>query len=126
MGNPEQPLEGLEGQRREVLLDRIIGWKLFYTNGVVLTSRDCAFEDAPQRGVAVLIRYLSRPNRPPHRDIQFGKDIYMLYPFDALDVDLDPKLKSGSYTHTRVFKKILATAKADEEVVDSFAMESVT
>ena len=119
-------LEELEDKRREVLADRLVGWKLFYIDGTVVTSRDCAFEDAPQCGVAVLIRYLSRPKKTPFRDIQFGLDLYTLFPFDALEVELPTKVKAGGYTHPNKFFPILSAAQADDEIVEQMAMEAVT
>lgn len=110
--------EKLEGGKREVLVERLVGWKLFYADGKVFTSRDCAFEDAPQRGIVVLIKYHARKNQPPFREIQSGKDFYVLYPFDALDVEVPKKVKVGGYIHTGIFRKILSAAEGDEEFVE--------
>ena len=116
-GNVQKTIAETMQEKRGYLIENLLGWKLFYVNGTVVTSRDCKFEDAPQRGVAVFIKYHSRPNNRPYREIQFGQDLYVLFPFDALDANLPPQVKAGEYTHVKEFKRMLAVAQADDDMV---------
>jgi hypothetical protein len=54
----------------------IIGWRIYYAGGRVISSRDVAWEDAPQEGVLVVNVYEDR-TYPIHRDGVSAVEHYM-------------------------------------------------
>ena len=106
-----------EEMRRDWIDGNLAGWKIFYWDGTTVTSRDCKFEDAPQRGVEVIIKYWKRAKGGYSREIQNGLDLYVLHPFEALDIDVPPKVKVGLNLPPERFAEILAAARADKEFV---------
>lgn len=73
----------------------VVGWKLWYVDGTFITSKDMLFDDAPQDGIAALIKYYKRSKGGYSREVQTGLDMYCLYSEQPLEIDLPPQIKKG-------------------------------
>ena len=96
----------------------LCGWKIFYSDGTTLTSKDCKFVDAPNDGIEVLIKYY-KTKTGYSREIQNGLDLYLLKPIDALEIadQLPNKVKIGRNLPYGEFRKILDSARAENKIV---------
>lgn len=109
--------EDFELMRKDWGNSTLVGWKLVYTDGTTITSAEMQFNDAPQLGVQVLIKYYRRAKGGHSREVQNGLDLYVLYSDQAERLDLPPEIKKGQNLPNRVFQEILTAARADEEIV---------
>ncbi len=95
----------------------LVGWKLIYTDGTEICSSDTKFDDAPQLGVQILIKYYRRAKGGYSREVQNGLDLYILYSDQAEQLELPPEIKKGENLTNRRFQEIIEAARADEETV---------
>jgi hypothetical protein len=79
----------------------IVGWKLWYADGLTVTSQDVPWADAPRQGVEVLMVY--HPNG--YRTIVKGRDEYT-FPGEA-------ESKLGLEIDRGVFEAMQRAAMAD-------------
>ena len=95
----------------------LVGWKARYADGSTVTSREARFEDIPQRGLQVLTKFYRREKGGYSKEHQNGLDMYILYSIDALELDLPPQVKLGKNLPYSEFRRILDSARADQEII---------
>lgn len=106
-----------EEMRKDWGNNTLVGWKLFYTDGSTVTSAQMRFEDAPQQGVQVLVKYYRRAKGGYSREIQNGLDMYVLFSEQPLTLDLPPEIKLGENVSNARFYEVLGAAREDAEIV---------
>lgn len=109
--------QDFESMRKDWGNNSLVGWKLFYTDGSTITSAEMSFNDAPQNGIQVLIKYYKREKGGYSREVQNGLDLYVLYSDQAEQLDLPPDIKKGENLTNQRFEELLALARADTEIV---------
>lgn len=117
--------EDFELMRKDWGNSTLVGWKLIYTDGTEIRSTDMLFNDAPQVGVQVLIKYYKRAKGGYSREVQNGLDMYVLYSEQPLHLELPPEIKKGENLTNRRFDEIMKYARADEETVTEILEEDV-
>jgi hypothetical protein len=116
-GNQKWTQEMFEDMRKDWGNNTLVGWKLIYTNGTEIRSTDMPFNEAPQTGVQVLIKYYKRAKGGYSREIQNGLDMYVLFSEQPLYLDLPLEIKKGENLPSARFDELLEYARADEEIV---------
>jgi hypothetical protein len=109
--------EDFERMRRDWGNNTLVGWKLIYTNGRQIRSTDMAFDNAPQHGVQILIKYYEKAKGGYSKEIQNGLDFYVLFSDRAMGLEIPPQIKCGENLPRKQFDALLAEARADEEIV---------
>ncbi len=106
-----------ENLRKDWGNNTLVGWKLIYTDGTEIRSSDTEFNDAPQLGVQVLIKYYRRAKGGHSREVQNGLDLYVLYSDQAEHLELPPEIKKGENLTNKRFQEIIEYARSDEEII---------
>lgn len=119
--SPDWTDEDFELMRKDWGNNTLVGWKLFYTDGATITSEQMLFNDAPQVGVQVLIKYYRREQGGHSREIQNGLDMYVLFSEQPITLDLPPEIKKGENLTNQRFDELLALARADEAIITTMA-----
>jgi hypothetical protein len=96
---------------------KLVGWKLFYTDGSTASSMSTKFNDAPQLGVQALIKYYRRKLGGYSREVQNGQDFYLLYPEIAEQLSMSDQVKVGKAITNAAFDEIMAEVYGDKEVI---------
>ncbi len=109
--------QDFEEMRKDWGNNTLVGWKLFYSDGSAITSAQMRFEDAPQQGVQVLIKYYRRAKGGYSREIQNGLDMYVLFSEQPLTLNLPPEIKLGENVSNPCFYEVLRAAREDAEIV---------
>lgn len=117
IGGPDWTHEDFEDMRKDWGNNTLVGWKLIYTDGIEITSAQMSFNDAPQVGVQILIKYYKRARGGYSREIQNGLDMYVLYSEQPLGLDLPSEIKKGENLTNKRFEEIVLYARADKEIV---------
>lgn len=99
---------------------KLIGWKLYYDNGSVLSSLEAKWEDAPPDGIQILVEFYDDGSKKLHIE----RDYYILDDGKAYGTNnINPWLrkngivKFGRWTADDKFQELIKKAKAD--VLDS-------
>ena len=95
----------------------LIGWKIYYDSGVVFSSRDGNWEDAPGDGVQVVVEFYDDGTRKIHHE----REWYILDDGKAFGTNnLHPWLrkyniaKSGRWSRDSLFKELVSRAKTED------------
>lgn len=74
----------------------VVGWRLYYGDGSVVSHLDCSWADAPSENVQVL-EQLHDP--APYRTLTYGDDEYRLTP--------DSEVKFGAWMDAADFEALV-------------------
>lgn len=91
---------------------QLIGFKIWYSNGKIITSRDSKWTDAPQGGVQVVKMFYSSDNGI-EVNVHSKQEYYLL---DAI-LKLPKEIKTGKAIRYERFIEILTESQTDEEIV---------
>ncbi len=93
----------------------LIGWRVFYDNGKVFSSKDHDWQSIPMDGVLAVVEYYDDGTKEVHH----SKDYYVLDDGKAFATnDIRPYLaklgtvKQGRWSKNSLFNQILAKADA--------------
>lgn len=92
----------------------LVGWRLWYADGSSIDSTQMKFDQAPQVGVAALIKYYKRANGGYSHEVQNGLDLYILFSDKAEDLVLPPQIKKGKNMPNGEWDKLLASIRKFE------------
>lgn len=97
---------------------RIVGWKVWYSDGSVYSSRDSKWEDLPKYGIITLKKFFIPYNEDkPIVEIQSNSDYYC--PDDSFVTEKDLiNIKAGHYVSNEVYQKIRRQAVEDQEIIN--------
>lgn len=85
----------------------LVGWKLYYADASVIDSTQMKFENAPNGGTEVLVKWYETDEGKYSVEVQSGLDTYVL--------DSDTKnVKLGHNIRKERFEEILNIAMADK------------
>jgi len=91
----------------------LVGWKIWFQDGLVLDSRHNIWEKCRQEGIQVVKKFY-RSDKGAIESNQFtGEDYYILD--DLLEVP--PTVKIGKAIHREKYEHILRIARDDSSVV---------
>lgn len=113
----ERTNEAFDEMRKDWGNNTLVGWKLVYSDGSEITSRDMAFVDAPQDGVQVLVKYYRRAKGGYSKEIQNGLDMYVLFSEQPLFMELPPEIKKGENLSGVKFHALLDAVRQQTDVV---------
>ena len=95
---------------------KMIGWKMYYDIGSVISSSDCEWRDAPSDGVQVLVEFYDDGSRKIHIE----RDYYILDDGKAYGTNnINPWLrkqgtvKFGRWSSNDKFQELIRKAKSD-------------
>lgn len=95
---------------------KLIGWKLYYDNGSVLSSLETKWEDAPPDGIQVLVEFYDDGSKKLHIE----RDYYILDDGKAYGTNnINPWLrkygivKFGRWSSDDKFQELIKKAKVD-------------
>ena len=106
--------EDFENMRKDWNNSTLVGWKLYYADGSTIDSTQMKFDDAPQIGVEVLLKWYKRSKGGYSVEVQNGYDFYVLYSDVAEDLKVPKQIKLGKNLPREYFDEILAKARADK------------
>ena len=92
-------------------MENLVGWKLYYADGNIVDSTKMKFDDAPEGGVQVLLKWYEVNNKYSV-EIEDSLHTYMLY-------SNMKKAKIGHNIRKEKFEELLNIAKADKVPVIS-------
>ncbi|MHA2401569.1 MAG: hypothetical protein ACXADH_01140 [Candidatus Kariarchaeaceae archaeon] len=106
-----------EEMRKDWSNNTLVGWKLYYFDGTIIDSTQMKFEDAPQFGIEVFLKWYSRKKGGYSVEVQNGLDFYVLYSDIAESLDLPKEIKLGKNLPRENFDELLKIARADKTPV---------
>ncbi len=109
--------EDFEEMRKDWSNNTLVGWKLYYADGKTIDSTQIKFDDAPQIGVEVLLKWYKRKKGGYSVEVQNGLDFYILYSDIAELLHLPNTIKLGRNIPRKYFDELLITARADKTPV---------
>ena len=89
----------------------LVGWKLYYADGSVIDSTKMKFDNAPQGGAEVLVKWHKNESKYSV-DIQSGLDFY------SINSDIK-NVKHGLNIRKERFEEMLEVAKNDKVPITS-------
>lgn len=93
----------------------LIGWKIFYGDKTIITSKYCRWTQAPQKNVQVVKLFYRADNDKLEVNVHFNQEYYLLD--DLLELPLE--IKSGKAIDGEKFWEIKANAINDTEILTS-------